>query len=376
MPTPGGDESRLEDLVALAMDHIRTKLLDLGIDVHVFDFDGPPLASAGAAFEPLDYLEIGLAEKIEREINFLLIVTEGEMAASKLSYALAYPSRLTNVGLISVRRLSPDFWGRESDESVAGKRLGVLMVHTFGHVLNLGHEFDSSNVMHDFHSVEDLDLMSEFSPDQRTAVAGSIVEEAHDETARGVSIGFWLQNITSNLSSIGRTLKRANPLRLLAKLPTLLTTALSVVVILFFSPEVWEVAEAVAVYQIVLFILLAVAVATTVMFKNFGFGTMLDRQRLVSESTVVTQTTSFLAVLFTVLAVWLLFLGLTYAAAVTIFPEALVARWAPLSSAGDSGPQLNLSMFLASMAVLTGSLGGKADSKRLVRTVLFLDEET
>lgn len=353
VPAPGADEARLARLVEVAVDTVRRRLRDLNLDMHVFDFDGPPLASPGALFEPLDYLEIGLAEKLEREINFLLIVTESEMVASKLSYSLAYPSRLTNIGLISVRRLTPDFWGKESDRSLAGRRLGVLMVHTLGHILNLSHDPDQSNVMHDFHSVDDLDLMEEISQAQQARVAESVVEEAHDETARGVSFGFWWSNVVSNLPSIGRTLKRANPLRLMAKLPTLLTTALSVVIILFFSPEVWEVAEAVSIYQIALFIIVAISVATA-----------------------VTQATSFLAVLFTVLAVWLVFLALTYAAAVTIFPDALVARWTPVESPGDSGPQLNLSLFLASMAVLTGSLGGKADSKRLVRTVLFLDEET
>jgi hypothetical protein len=376
VPASGGTETDLIELVDAALVPVRTQLQGLGLDVSVVAFDGPPLASAGTLFEPLDYLEIGLAEKLERKINFLLIVTEGEMAASKLSYALAYPSRLTNVGLLSVRRLTPDFWGEEGNGSQAGARLAVLMLHTFGHLLNLDHVDDQGNVMHDLDSVEELDLMSGFNDSQTELLEKYISEEAHDETSRGVSARFWLSNIGSNIPTIGRTLLRANPLRLMAKLPTLLTAALSVVVILFFSPEVWEVAEAVSIIQIVLFIFVAIGVATAVMFKNFGFGTLLDRQRLVSESTVVTQATSFLAVALTVLTVWLVFLGLTYLASVTIFPEALVARWTPIESADETAPYLNLSLFLASMAVLTGSLGGKADSKRLVRTVLFLDEET
>jgi hypothetical protein len=113
-----------------------------------------------------------------------------------------------------------------------------------------------------------------------------------------------------------------------------------------------------------------------VLYRSFGFGTLLDRERLVSESTVVVQTTTFLAVMLTVLAIFLVFFLLTFLAAVTIFPRELMAEWASTGAADDALDHAKLSLFLASMAVLTGSLGGRSDSKRLVRTVLFLDEGT
>jgi hypothetical protein len=37
---------------------------------------------------------------------------------------------------------------------------------------------------------------------------------------------------------------------------------------------------------------------------------------------------------------------------------------------------LKLSLFVAALGLLAGSLGGRADSKDLVRRVLFVDEET
>jgi hypothetical protein len=37
---------------------------------------------------------------------------------------------------------------------------------------------------------------------------------------------------------------------------------------------------------------------------------------------------------------------------------------------------VKLSMFLAAVGILAGSLGGRADSQQLVRYVLFLNEET
>lgn len=145
---------------------------------------------------------------------------------------------------------------------------------------------------------------------------------------------------------------------------------------LFFSAEVWDVADAVEGYQVVMFSMLATGAATFVLYRTFGFGTLLDRERLVSESTVVIQTTTLLAVLLTVLALFAVFLGLTFIAAVTIFPEELMLEWPSTGAANELVDHVKLSLFLASMAVLTGSLGGRIDSKRLVRTVLFLDEAT
>lgn len=376
-PYPGPElDPRFGKLIDSAVRLLADRLSTVGTDIQVFSFSSPPLAAGGSRFEPLDYLELGLTEKLERHINFLLIVTEGEMATAKLSFAVAYPSRLTNVGIVSVRRLIPDTWGSDVDDEVASRRLTVLLLHTLGHILNLGHDDDPSNIMHDFVDVSDLDTMDELTSEQRDVLRRNLPIEAHDETSRGASLAFWWRNVSRNLPVIGGTLTRANPLRLMGKLPTMLTAALSVVIVLFFSAEVWDVADAVAVYQIVIFTVIALVVASAVLYQTFGFGALLDRERLVSESTVVTQTATALAVSLTVLTVFTLFFSVVYLAAITIFPRELMAEWASVDPATDPVDHVKLGLFLAGMAVLTGSLGGRGDSKRLVRTILFLDEET
>ena len=68
------------------------------------------MPSAGT-YAPLDFLQIGMNEKLERGIHFLLIVTEVDLSTTTFSYTLALPSQLTNVGIISTKRLNPTFWG-------------------------------------------------------------------------------------------------------------------------------------------------------------------------------------------------------------------------------------------------------------------------
>jgi predicted Zn-dependent protease len=375
-PVAGVDERRFELVVDEATDRLSQRVSGLSLSIETFTFEGSPLDARGSRFKPLDYLEIGLAEKLERKTNFLLIVTHAEMEAGRTPYVVAYPSRLANVGMISVRRLLPDFWGGPQDDELAVNRLVSLMLHTLGHILNLDHTESSTNVMYDFASVEALDRMTHMSAVQTEQMRQNLETEAHDERARGSSISFWWRHVWGNLGVIGGTLGRANPLRLMSKLPTFLTAALSVVAVLFFSAEVWDVADTVEAYQVGLFVALAIGVATFVLYRTFGFGTLLDREHLVSESTVVVQTTTFVAVMITVLTIFLFFFVLTFVAAVTIFPRELMSEWTSTGAANDAVDHFKLSLFLASMAVLTGSLGGRIDSKRLVRTVLFLDEGT
>ena len=370
------ERALFEELSRRAIQLVRTRLDQLGLPIELEAFEGGERIAVTGTIDPLETLQLALAEKLERRLNFLLILSDAEATATRLSFAVAFPSRLTNIGLISLRRLMPSPDASAQSVEQAATRLGRLMLHSLGHLLNLGHRPDERAIMYDFGSLSDLDEMTDFEEDERRVLTENLPTEAHDETKRGSSLSFWARQIRANLSVIGGTLRRAHPIRLVSKLPTLLTTALSVVVVLFFSAEVWDVADAVEIYQIVVFVLLALTISSTVLYRTFGFRTILDRERLVSESTVVTQTATALAITATMLTVFGLFFAATYAAAVTIFPRQLMTAWTSVDPAVDAVDHIKLSLFLAGMAVLTGSLGGRSDSKRLIRTILFLDEET
>ena len=376
MPTDPDLTGRFDQLMVETRRHLESFLVEEGLPLDIVEFGGSGRVADGGKYEPLELLQIGMSEKMERRLSFLLILTDADLSSTRLSFTVAYASRLTNVGMISIRRLLPDFWGDEADDEQAGGRLHALMIHVFGHLLNLDHDDRTDNFMFDFTSVDDLDNMQVLDPEQRRELVEILPREAHDETRRGATVGFWLTHTRSNLDAIRATLLRANPIRLMSKLPTMLTTALSVVVVLFFSAEVWDVAGSVDPSQVTVFSVVALAVAVVVLYRTFGFRTILDRSRMVSESIVTTQTATALAVTATVVTVFAIFLGLTYLAAITIFPRPLMSAWSSLQPATEPVDHLKLSLFLGAMAVLTGSLGGRADSKPLVRTILFLNEES
>lgn len=376
----GRDSERFQARVAGAVREFEREVLGaLGVRVELLSFEGPHLTPRAGAYSPLDFLRIGMTEKLERGVHFLLMVTEVDLAATTFSYTLALPSQLTNVGVVSTKRLGPEFWGREEDEPRATGDLTTLLLHTFGHLLNLPHEEDAGNVMYGFAGVDELAGMTRLTDEQRARMRRALPREAHERVSGG---GWWsrfrfaVETLWRDRGSILRAVVRANPLRLLTRLPTMITAALSVIIVMFFSGEVWDVGSTVELYQLAAFSAVAVATATVVLYQAFAFGAVLGRGRRLAESTVVTAGATVLCLLLTMLLLFALFVGLTYLGTVTIFPRKLMVTWPTVDPAVRTLDHVKLSLFVAGLGVLAGSLGGRADSRDLVRGVLFLDEET
>ncbi|GAA4855038.1 hypothetical protein [Luteimonas vadosa] len=377
MEVEGRDSERFHQSVARAVEALEAALARaLGVRVALLAFEGPHLTPTAGTYAPLDFLRIGMSEKLERDAHFLLVVTEVDLTATTLSYTLALPSQLTNVGVVSTKRLDPAFWGDPEDTDLVVARLTALLLHTFGHLLNLPHADDPRNVMHAFAGVDDLSGMVCLADAQRDRMRRVLPSEAHERTCRDGHWRFAMHTLARDWRSIARAVARANPFRLVARLPTMITAALSVLIVLFFSSEMWDVASTVELYQLALFSAVAVLTATVVLYRAFALGGVLGRGRVLAESTVVTTAATSLSLVLTMLLLFAVFMGLTYLGIVTIFPRKLMETWPTVDPAVRTLDHVKLSLFVAALGVLAGSLGGRADSKDLVRGVLFVDEET
>lgn len=377
MEVEGKDSERFHHHVTEAVAAFKQALTSaLGVRVALLTFEGPHLTPTAGAYAPLDFLQIGMTEKLERDVHFLLIVTEVDLTATTLSYTLALPSQLTNVGVVSTKRLSPVFWGDGQDVALTIRRLSTLLLHTFGHLLNLSHASAPQNVMYNFAGVDDLAAMANLTNEQREQMRRVLPHEAHERTSRHGRWRFILRTLTRDWRSIARAVARANPFRLVTRLPTMITAALSVIIIVFFSAEIWDVGSTVELYQLALFSAVAVLTATAVLYRTFAFSGVLGRGRVLAESTVVTSAATGLSLVLTMLLLFLVFMGLTYLGTLTIFPRKLMETWPTVDPAVRPLDHVKVSLFVAALGVLAGSLGGRADSKDLVRGVLFVDEET
>ncbi len=373
----GRSSTAFRDMVDTAADRLAQYLgAELDVEVQVFEFVGPHLAPAAAAYSPFDFLRLGLAEKLERRIPFLLVVSEAAISATRVSYAFAFPSRVMNIAIVSTNRLSPQFWGEQAVPEQTSRRLAGLMLHSLGHLLNLKHHDAPTNAMYDFESVTDLERMAELTPEQRADIRRALPLEARDTVQEGPRMGFVLRQILGDWSAIVQAVVRANPFHLLTELPTMLTTAFSVIIVLFFSAEIWDVGSTVELSQLIIFSIIALVAATMVLYRAFAFGAVLTRRKQLVESIVVTTAATLLSLFVTMLLLYALFLLIGYLGAIFIFPRRLMETWPTVDPAVRVIDHVKLSMFLAAVGILTGSLGGRVDSRQLVRYVLFLDEET
>ncbi len=151
--------------------------------VDLLNFDEPHLTPTTGAYAPLDFVPIVLIEQLERKVDFLLVMTKVDLSALTLAYTLALPSQLTNIGVVSAKGFDPRFWGDRADEACTQRRLARLLLHTFGHLLNLPRAEDPTNVMHAFAGAEGLDAMAHLTPAQRDFMRGSLPREAHRRTS-------------------------------------------------------------------------------------------------------------------------------------------------------------------------------------------------
>jgi hypothetical protein len=376
-PVEGEASSDFVHTVDAAAEILSTVLSEeLNVEVKVFEFVGPHLVSTAPTYSPFDFLRLGLTEKLERQIPFLLVVSEVTLAATRVSYALAFPSRVMNIGILSMNRLSPKFWGEPAAPERTSRRLAGLMLHTVGHLLNLEHHPGPTNAMYDFTSIEDLERMEELTPAQQEHIRRTLPVEARDAVQGESRLVFTIRNIVKNWPAILQAVIRANPLHLLTELPTMMTAAFSVIIVLFFTAEIWDVASTVELGQLVVFSVIALIAGTIVLYRAFAFGAVLTRRKRMVESIVVTTTATLLSLLGTMVLLYILFLGVAYLGTVIIFPRRLMSTWPTVDPAVRVIDHVKLSMFLAAVGVLSGSLGGRADSGQLVRYILFLDEET
>ncbi|NJC28036.1 hypothetical protein [Neolewinella antarctica] len=374
----GDDTAALNRLTTRATERLTTALRrEARLNVRSFTFNGPNLTPGDHGYRALDFIQIGINEKTERQLAFLLLVTEVEIAAASFSYLLALPSQLTNVAIISTRRLADYGSDEYEDEDLLADRLGTLMLQCFGRLLNLDYRAgDPQNYLSSIRVPADLDAMDRFTDAQFTTIVANLPAEANDRFSDNNRASFVLRQIASNLPRIFRGAFRANPIRIATKLPTMIATALSVIIVLIFGGETWDFAASVANDQLTVFVVASFAMASFVLYRAFSFRLVATRHGNTSESSVVTAAATYLALLFTLAVLFVAFAVLMYGVVVFVFPDTLMRTWTSAKDGSTVEAHVRLVLFLAAVGILSGSLGGSADSRSVVRNVLFAADET
>ncbi len=371
---PGPEFENTVDAAVKITEHIFAQRIP-NLKIEFFKFPGPHLTPAKGSYAPMDFLQLALIEKVERKPNFLLVITEVELTPRLATYSVALPSALTNIGILSTKRLNPRFWGEPDEGGITSRRLAGLLLHTIGHLLNLAYHSEPDNVMYNYDELNDLEQMRDITTQQIAQMKQALPKEARDLTAKTPAPLFVLKRVLANWSSIWRTVRRANPLRLALELTTMITAAISLMIVIFFSTEMWDIGSTGELYQFVLFAIISVSIATLVLYRSYSLRNISTRTRRVTESLAVTNTATLLTLFLTMLVLYTLFWLLVYFGILTFFPRTLMETWPTVDPAVQTLDHVKISTFIAAMGILVGSLGGRTENKEVIRHILFIDAE-
>ena len=375
--------------------------------------DVPQAPFNEATPEPVQLLDVALAEREGRRLDFALAVWPGEMAGYDRPHPLGAPSSIIACAAIALGRLMPlaadeDETGSEGVPADwhdalarAGDELRALACHLLGHLVGLGHAPEPTDFMHPPHDDEDLRRMESYRPEtverlreeladvadprleEREADADPVARDERHGLARfagwGGRLRFALLAAWHNRRDVRAILSRVQPWRLPLRLGRLVTAAASTLVVLLMTAEAWEAGMSQPAWRLIVLSLIAIGVATAY---------LVNKQRLLvarprrgrpsrhSEQRSVGNVAVVLAVLVGLVVTYAALFVAALVAAWLCYPAGLVENWAAsVEQPTQFHHYLRLAAGVAALGLGIGVLGASFEPRGYVRHVAYVDEE-
>ena len=358
-----------------------------------FDWQMPWVEDAetplGVREEPVALLDRGIAEREARGWDYCLVVAAADLVGHDKPFALGALSRAVAVGAMSTARLDPRAAGEEAAdaerEAAIERRLHALALHLFGHLAGLGHrgggDGGHGDAMRDVGAVGDLDRVEGYAAADVEELAGELAEVADlrvEEEGQPPSnrLAFYLRSAWKGRGDLAGAVWQARPWQLPVRLSRLTTAAVSALVVLMITAEVWDLGMQQRPAAVVALSLLTLAATTAF---------LLHRQRLLvrrrdarlTERAAVSNLAATLIVVVGLAVTWLALFAAGLAASHLLFAPAVVESWAAsLAAPPEPWRFATLAAFVAALGLLIGALGASFEEQRYFRHVVLVDEET
>lgn len=336
--------------------------------------------------EPALLLEHGVAERNARHWDFSMVFTGVELIGHYRSQAMATISRSLDCAAVSTSQLCPRYLQPDaSDEqrmATMADLLQRLVLYCIGRLCGLEQESsDNANPLFSPSTRLGGNAPGDFSADQYIQLSealGEIADRRLEETSsygKVNSIRFAVMSSWVNRRDIATALLEAKPWQFPFRLSKLTTAALSAMLVLMITAEVWELAASQDHEFVVLLSLIAVGLATIyVILRQRLYVPRLRVQ--MTEQTVTTNMTTVLIVLLGMTTTYLLVFAIAVLLGSLLFHPGVVLSWA--GSAAHSpfmDEYLLLAGFVAALAIFIGALGTSFENSYYFRHITFVDEE-
>lgn len=330
--------------------------------------------------EPVEMLQLGLEERDERRWDYVVVVTGSDLIAHLKPFALGVPSRALGVAVLSTARIDPRAQGVESApeqrEQALARRIEALVFHLFGHLAGLQQR---RGAMRSIEDIEQLDHLGDFDAeaveamgDELQEVADLRVEESSPATPR---VRFYARAIWVNLAAIASAVAQARPWLFPARLSKLTTAAVSTLLVLINTAEVWEVALSLPGASLAGLSLVTLGGTS---WYIVGRQRLLVRRksRRLTEQVVATNVSLSVIVALGMLTTYAAIFALTAAAGSLFYADRVVANWSGMDASAVGALQLGgLAAFVASLGIVIGALGASFEQQHYFRHMVYVDEE-
>lgn len=341
--------------------------------------------STGPRIEPAILLDHAEAERNARHWDFIVIISPVELIGYYRAQPVAVVSRALDSLVISTALLDP----RVSDPDVSAEQRSVainnrmtrLVLYTFGRLCGLPrNEEDPTNFLFYPAELSDVTATGRFSPMQRASLRRELEEVADrrlEETAayqRARPGRFYARGAWVSRRDIALAVWEARPWQFPFRFSRLTTAALSAMLVLLVTAEVWELAISQEAGLLVMLSLVSVAASTTYVMLRQGLYVRRGKSQL-TEQSVTTNVSMALVVLLGMVTAYFLVFATTFLLAAVLFHPGLVTGWSSAAVSPLWDEYLVLSGFVAALAVFIGALGASFESNHYFRHITFVDEE-
>lgn len=367
---PGTEPSELQERVAL---RVRDRLQELfegfawciSVETHRLDIEG------SAMVEPSSLLELGVLSRDRSHADLVLVVTELDLSARQGPYALATPSRALDVGVLSTARLADAVHAVHAvhgAEDAVERRLEHLALLVASRLMGLDEPQVESGVDE---GVAALDRPFELSEEERRSILERLEDVADPRVEEESGRWFLPRAVAHNVEPIVRGILEMEPWLFPFRLKRLSAAAVSTVLILMTTAEVWEIASFQSGWRLGLF---AVVVMWAMMrYIVVHHRLVLGRNRRTEQSVVTGLSVRgglFMGLCCTYAAIFAVVLTL----ALAFWPGALVASWI-VADASPTLARIQLAGFTSTMGILIGGLGASFEPPDYLRHIAYVDDE-
>jgi len=377
-----GDLNRHEqELLTRVRENMRQTLKSLFPD---FRWEMPvviqPVETNAPRPESVQWLLTGQMERHSRHWDYVFVVVRQRPISYFHSQAMAMVSKVLSCALLSLEPFAD-----KDDEGDAGDirihDLTALALHLFGDLHGLSHSTDSEAFMYPPRTREDLRPMRHFQSEELSRLTQELSDTADarlEEQTRGWdswSPAFYARTLYQVGDDVLRAAFQARPWEFPLRLAGLSAAAVSTLLILIMTAEVWELGMRQSLATIVGLSLLLWPGTSGVILIRHDLWLSLGRRQL-TEQLAVTNLAMATIVLVgmgtTYVLLLLLGLGLGYA----LFDNILIEGWASsVDNPGSFSHRVSLAGLLACLGIVIGALGASFQGHHHFRHVVYVDEE-